>query len=514
MASKDLTVDKVVTQNHVRGFVQYGKPQPGNAPQFYGIANQYFFAQGIENPVRGSITPINWPSPQRLKSWDTVGQQVDPPDAGTYTLMLAMKHLAVPRAMVAVTCELSTILTVGRCKNPSDLNRGYDDFLYFLSQGLVSDNSHGDLMSSDSDDPNFSTLTVTTSDQYAAGPLYFGETAAAEVNANVIDVAYGYPNDCIGCQDGNERIYTLSLPVGASPSFQAEVNYSVDGGLTWALSNITGLGVVAQPSAIDVVGEFLVVLVNSANAYYYAELDPDTGAPGTWTAVTTGFVTAGKPNDLVVFSPTEVYICADAGYLYKLETVGAPVQVLSAGSATTQPLYRIHGDGTNIVAVGGVGAVVYSSNQGQTWALAQALPTNFSLRAISVRDSKLWFVGSGVGEAKVWYTANGGKSWSQIAIAGTAPTQINDIMFATAHIGYIAYDIAGPQGVIAYTVDGGNSWVTGQRRQATNLPVFDRANRLAVPNGVSGINANFLAVAGLAGDGSDGIILVGAANIL
>lgn len=514
MASKDLTVDKVVTQNHVRGFVQYGPPQPGNAPQFYGIANQYFFAQGIENPVRGSITPINWPTPQRYKDYSTVGQQIDPPDAGTYTLMLAMKHLAVPRAMVNVSCELTTILTVGRCKNPSDLNRGYDDFLYFLAQGLVSDNSQGDMMASDSDNPNFSTLTITTSDQYAAGPLYFGETAAAEINANVTDIAYGYPQNCQGCQDGNERIYALSQPVGSSPSFQAEVNYSVDAGATWNVSTITGLGVVAQPSAIDVVGEFLVVLVNSTNTYYYAELDVDTGAPGSWTAVTGGFVTAGKPNDMVVVSPTEVYIAADAGYIYKLETVGAPVAVLSAGSVTTQPLYRIHSDGTTIVAVGGVGAVVYSGNQGATWALAAVLPTNFSLRAISVRNEKLWFTASGVGEAKIYYTTNGGKSWTQITIAGTAPAQVNDIVFATAHIGYIAYDVAGPQGVIAYTVDGGNSWITGKQRQATTLPTFDRANRLAVPNGVSGVNANFLAVAGLAGDGSDGIILVGAANIV
>jgi hypothetical protein len=44
--------------------------------------------------------------------------------------------------------------------------------------------------------------------------------------------------------------------------------------------------------------------------------------------------------------------------------------------------------------------------------------------------------------------------------------------------------------------------------------VFDRANRVLIPNGESGINANYLTIVGLGGDGSDGIIIPGAANIV
>jgi hypothetical protein len=515
MAPVKLTANEVITQLNVRGFVQWGRPGPGVPAEYYGIRSQYFFVTGVENPVSGGISPINFPDPMRQKRWKQVGRSIDPPDIGTYTMSFAHRHGTVPRALGDVGCPVTTILEAGKCKNPSDVNRGYESYAYILSEGEVTDRSPGDMMSQDSDDPLMTELGISTSDQYPVGPLFFGEAATTEVNASVIDITYGYPADCVGCQYGNERIYALSLPVGASPSFQAEVNYSVDGGATWAVSNITGLGVVAQPSAIDVVGDFLVVLVSTAGAYYYAELDPDTGAPGAWTAVTTGFNASGGPNDLYVASPSDVYIAGNGGYIYKLESVGAPVTVLSAGTATTQPLYRISGDGTDlIVAVGGVGAVVSSANQGQSWALAQSLPTAFSLRAISVRDSTLWFVGSGVGEAYTYYTLNAGKSWTRFTIAGTTPTQINDIVFATPNVGYIAYDVAGPQGAIAYTIDGGDSWVTGKARQANNLPTFDRALRLAVPNGESGTNANYLAVGGLAGDGSDGIILIGAANIV
>lgn len=514
MAPVKLTANEVITQLNVRGFVQWGRPGPGVEAAYYGIKDQYFFVTGVENPVSGGITPINVPDPMRQKRWKQIGRSIDPPDIGSYTAGFLQRHGAVPRVLGDVGCPVTMILSAGKCKNPSDLNRGYESYLYFLSEGEVTDRSPGDLMSQDSDDPLMTELTINTSDQYAAGPLFFGEVAGAEINASVVDIAYGYPQDCAGCQYGNERIYALSLPQGASPSFQAEVNYSVDGGATWAVSTITGLGVVAQPSAIDVVGEYLVVLVSATGAYYYAELDVDTGAPGTWTAVTTGFNAAGGPNDLYVASPTEVYICGNGGYIYKLEVVGAPVVAVSAGTATTQPLFRIHGDGADlIVAVGGIGAVVSSANQGQSWALAAVLPTNYSLRAISVRDSTLWFVGSGVGQSKLYYTLNAGKSWVEFTVPAT-PTQINDIIFATPNIGYIAYDIAGPQGGIAYTVDGGNSWVTGKARQANNLPVFDRALRIAIPNGESGTNANYVAVGGLAGDGSDGIIIIGAANIV
>jgi hypothetical protein len=45
-----------------------------------------------------------------------------------------------------------------------------------------------------------------------------------------------------------------------------------------------------------------------------------------------------------------------------------------------------------------------------------------------------------------------------------------------------------------------------------NLPTFDDGLRLACPDDEPGISVNNLAIAGIAGNGTDGIILLGAAS--
>ena len=151
----------------------------------------------------------------------------------------------------------------------------------------------------------------------------------------------------------------IARPIGGSPTFQAEVLYSTDGGTTWTNVNITGLSASAVPSAIDIVGGYLVVLVNSADALYYATLDADTGAPGAWTAVTTGFVAAGSPNDLYVASPTEVWIVGDGGYIYRSRDITAGVAAVVTGTLTSANYRRIHGMDSTIVAVGESGQVQF-----------------------------------------------------------------------------------------------------------------------------------------------------------
>ena len=72
MPSK-LTADEVLTQQHVRGFVTYGRPRPGNQAKYYGVqGSQYFFVGGVSNPVQGGISPINVPDPYRRKAYRIV----------------------------------------------------------------------------------------------------------------------------------------------------------------------------------------------------------------------------------------------------------------------------------------------------------------------------------------------------------------------------------------------------------------------------------------------------------
>jgi hypothetical protein len=90
---------------------------------------------------------------------------------------------------------------------------------------------------------------------------------------------------------------------------------------------------------------------------------------------------------------------------------------------------------------------------------------------------------------------------------------MRDIVFATSEVGYFSHDTATPTARVFATWDGGNSF-TDSAPRILNMPTYNRANRLAVPAVDDSIAANNLAVAGLAGNGSDGILLLGVAGRL
>lgn len=510
-----LTADEVVTQQHVRGFIAYGDPQPGTVPEYYGIANQYFSVTGVSNPVSGGISPINMPDPRRRKRYKAVGRAVEPADFGEYELAIAHKHFTLPRALGAMDCPITVYLTVGRCSNPADLNRGYEDYLYLLANGEVTDRDNGDMFPMDSDEAVMTTLSVVTAEQYGVGRLNLNATAANEINAEGLDITYAPPRDCEGCEAGTQRIYSIHAPIGGSPTFQAEVQYTINGGQSWASANITGLAAGATPTAVAIMGNYIVVLVNSVNGYFWALLDEDTGAPGTWSQVTTGFAAGGNPNDIHVIAPNDAIIVGNGGYIYRLTDIGSGVTVLSAAAATTNALRRVHGNGEVIVAGGALGTVVYSLDRGVSWATVSAgSPTSANITAVAVKTDNHFWVGAGNGN--VWYTLNGGKTWMQDTETAPGATQIFDIVFATDHIGYCSYIVSGPAARLACTVDGGQSWVTGAPGRINGVfPTFNRGTRIATPqSGAPQTDANFLAITGLAGDGSDGVTYIAQANIL
>ena len=275
---------------------------------------------------------------------------------------------------------------------------------------------------------------------------------------------------------------------------------------------LSGLGGTADPTGIAVVGNFLIVLDTAGNGYYYAEINPLTGVPGTWTQVTSGFVASKAPNDIYVAGASEVYFAGDGGYIYKATDITAGVTAINAASATTADLQRIHGVDETIVAVGESGAIVVSTNRGATFATATTTPTSATVRAVWVLDAYRWWIGTSGG--KVYYTLAAGASWVEQTFSGAVV--IDDIVFATDEVGYVAARTATPAARLHTTYNGGANWsssaTTGNPR-ILNFPTFSRANRIAVPTDVPNVTAaNNVVLGGLSAGGTDGVIFQGIAN--
>lgn len=519
-----LSGDEIVTQGHIRIFRQPGGPGPERPLLYAGKQTQYLMVGGVNRAIRGSVSPIFVPDPSNRKRFRLVGRTEEAEEFSSFDLTALQKHGSIPFSLADLTCEQNVYLSVGACKDPSDFLRGWADMYYIFSGALATDNvDMGDLTGWDSDDQVEHQISYTVDAIYGVGKLSFGEKAGPQIDREAIDVVYGSNIECGDCgpaDDGTKRIYWLVTASGAgSPGLPGEIVYTVDGAATFAEATITGLGANAAPTAIDIVGDKLIVLVNSEDAYYWSTINAATGVPGAFTKVTSGFVAAGSPNDLYVLDSNNVFIVGDAGYIYKLAQVGDAVTVLSAATISTQTLNRIDGDGEDTIVIVGFGATIIKSvNRGATFATTTAAPvvgTN-NLQALAVVDKDRFWVGSSQGY--LYYTVNGGETWVQSRFSGDQAGTIYDIVFPTREVGYISHSTATPTARIFGTWSGGTTW-TNESPRFLNLPTFNRATRLAAPTVGSSTNgmttaSNTLAIGGLSGGGTDGIALIGLAAIL
>lgn len=509
----DITVDEILTHKHKRNFIQFGGASPINVCKYAGQDAQYLAIEGVTVPEQGGIDPMFVHDPRFIGKYKMIGRTISPPDLATATVIIREKHGAIPRQLLRHNCPFNLYEVSGICDDLSDFN-GWSDYVLIYSGAYVTDKDGGNRSGFDSDDAVEDTLSITLMDVYPVGTISFVERAATQIDREVVDTVYAPLNQCANCDPGDERIYAVTTPSGAgSPGLPAELVYTLDKGLTMYQQQIDSFGASEVPYAIDFVGKYLVVL--GADAYFYATVNPNTGVPDTFTKVTTGFVAAGSPKDMYVINPREVIFVGDGGYIYKSTDITQGVSVISAASVTAENLLRVKGHNDVIVAVGAAGTVLKSSDKGVTWAACVTYPTASQLQAVEVVTEAIIWVGSVNGY--MWYSMNGGESWVNKSFAGEGAGQIRDIHFPTSEVGFMSYSTSTPTARLYATWNGGANWVRNSDTtpRIINWPTFDSANRFATPNtNDAGVNCNNLAVAGLGGNGVDGILLIGQSEVM
>lgn len=505
--------NETYTQNYIRAFTQRGGPGPNNPVRYAGADEQYLMVGDISAPERGGINAINVQDPRVRGLYKRTGITIDAPDIPSNSITFKQRRGGLPWYKFRLNCPISIYESIGFCNDPSDPINGWES-LSVLSAGLATDKSYTGRTVFDGADETLAEIGFSwMGGVYDLGAITMGERGAADVTTEVVDIVYGAPVRCPDCgpaNDGSDWIYALQQTAGGSSAVVGKVLYSTDGGATWTASALTGLGVGVLVTAIDIVGSYLVVIAKSENAYYVSPINQLTGAPGSWTKVTAGFVSTKTPNDIFVLSPTEVFFAADGGYLYKSTNILAGVQVSDAGSATTADLLRIHGTSEVLVAVGASRAVK-SVNRGDSWATTTTNPTG-TVQAVAVLGPLAFYVGNSAG--LVQYTLDGGATWTTLTLPGATLAGIQDIVFPTLEAGWIATTRTGPTAALFATCFGGAIWGETNTSRIPSLPTFGRANRLAFPNVADpAVAANNLALAGLGGGLIDGIVLVGSAPV-
>jgi photosystem II stability/assembly factor-like uncharacterized protein len=133
------------------------------------------------------------------------------------------------------------------------------------------------------------------------------------------------------------------------------------------------------------------------------------------------------------------------------ETTAAAVFAIDSPKAAKSLMIDVVHAGKRLVAVGDRGHILYSDDQGTTWAQAK-VPTRQLLTAVFFADDQHgWAVGH---DAQILATTDGGLSWTQQFQDLKREAPLLDVWFKDASNGFAV----GAYGALIETTDGGKTW--------------------------------------------------------
>lgn len=495
------TFDPVKTA-YTRVFLIEGRARPDHVPAYKSTLRMMGISQGF-----GDIERIENPDPYEYGKFIEIGEIRGATERPTTSLegRMAMTLRSDLLKLARRGCAFDIQLHTGKCTDPSEFNV-FEKIIIFEGASLTSYSTEdlGALASGDNAVVN-ETGEMSGKEVYEVVPVSYGGAAGSIVTNEVVDVKICDSPSCGDCEtesDGCQKIYAITIAAGGSPTTPADIVYSPDGGTTWYAYDIDSLGAAENPDGVDCLAGYIVVVSNASASLHYAT-EITTIAPPDFTEVATGFVAGGEPN--AIFTKGSIaFICGDGGYIYKCVDPTAGVTVLDAGVAVLSNLFDIHAYSEDlVVAVGQDGAVVYTENGSTFSAATRPVGPAVTLNCVFAKSTLEWWVGASNG--RLYYTLDGGTTWTEKAFNGSGAGQVYDIEFPTASIGFLSHAAATPRGRILRSFDGGQSWKVSPERTGAVLPLTDRLNALAT----CPYDPNFVVGVGLNDNGTDGVILVG-----
>lgn len=485
-----------------RVFLIEGQARPDHEPDY----KSHFKAGAIEQDT-GESTRIEVPDPDRYGEFIEVGEiqgAVGRPTltlTGRYAQDLASDMLRLAKAR----CAFDIQVHLGSCTDPRD----FDQFskVVILERAKGNNWSTEDLgaLSSDEAAKVDETLNTSGREVYEFMPLNYVSKAGDVITNEVVDVVICDRASCGDCDDestGCSKIFAVTLAAGGSPSTPADVVFSLDKGLTWYAHDVEAFGASDDGSGLACLGTYLVVVSNDFGGLAYATLTEFDGTTDPeFTGVTTGFNASGAPNDIWSVG-NFAFVVGNGGYIYTMSEPTGGATVLDAGVAVSDNLNAVHALSKDFaVAVGNASSIVKIDGLSAE-EIAPPTGVEVNYNCVWVKSESEWFIGTSNG--KLYYTLDGGQSWSEKTFPGSGSGVVRDIQFAKDSVAYLSHSTSGSVGRILESVSGGNNWIVAPRNPGT-LPANDRVTALAAcPDDV-----NFVVGVGLADDGSDGYIVIG-----
>ena len=495
-------MSKPLISSYSRVFLVEGKARGDHKPAYMSCAK----IAGIDYGL-GDVERIECPSETQYGKFVEVAQTKGAVSRPSTTL--TGRYMSdVESTMLRLAkkgCSMDIQVHIGACQNPSIFN-DFDKAI--ILEGVQASNYGTDDLSAMSSDENGAvneTLDVSASEIYEVMKLGFGEQAGSVVTNEVVDVTLCDTVSCGDCADesqGCEKIYAITKTFGGSPATLPDIVFTINGGAVWVAHDIDSVTGSAEPTAVACIGDYVIV-AEPAGIHVVLKEDLNNTLDPTFTKVTTGFVALKGPIAIKSLG-NKAFIVGKGGYVYWCDLdPTAGVTVLNAGLATGWDLYAVDALDENFaVAVGDQSSVIKTDN-GTDWVSVTG-PTgiNIAYNCVAVKSIFEWWIGTSDG--RLFYTTDGGVTWTSKAFSGYGTGSVKDLVFATPSVGYLSHQTALTKGRILRTYDGGYSWVLLPEGTGS-LPAADKFNALAA----CAADVNFVVGVGLADTSSDGIIVFG-----
>jgi photosystem II stability/assembly factor-like uncharacterized protein len=487
-----------------RVFLIEGRARVDHQPQYYSFLRMTGLTQGF-----GDIERIEAPDPGQYGSFIEIGSIRGATARPTASLegIYAIDLLSEILRLAKKGCPVDVQVHFGSCTDPSSFN-SFKKAVVFEGATITnfSTDDLGALASGDNASIN-ETGDISGIEVFEVVPLGFSSVAGDLVTTEVVDVIIADAVSCGDCNeesDGASKIFAITVAAGGSPGTSPDILYSLDKGGAWYADDIDTLSTAQNATGVAKVGDYIVVISDSAASESYADFDDfdDVHHP-TWTEVTTGFVAGYTPKAIDAVG-NKAFIVGLDGAIYVTEDPTSGVTAISLGSVTAEDLLAVDMLNEDMaVAVGQSGTVVYTLN-GTTWNTTAAIPVGAGVHlycVLALTESE-WIVGTSNG--RLYYTLNAGDSWTQKAFPGSGTGIVYAIAESNKSVIYIAHTTAATAGRILRSYDGGYSW--NVLPEATgSIPANDRIVALAA----NGYDVNLVVGVGLGDTPPDGIIVIG-----
>jgi len=488
-----------------RVFILEGRARADHKPTYMSTVKA-----GSPSQSFGDVEKIEVPHPTQYDKFLEVGkirgaeENVTITLTGRYARDVKSEMLRMAKAL----CPVDIQINFGACKDPTAYN--VFDKKVLLEDAVLTNWGAEDFGALGSDerakiDEN---VDISAREIYEIVELTLGEKAGSIVTTELLDVVICDTASCGDCDEessGCDKFFAISTAAGGSGGTPPDVVFSLDKGVSWDAHDIETLGAAEVPSGIACLGSYLFVVSEETESQHYALLSEFDGSTDPdFTEIATGYVAGGGPRAVSVGS-AKAFIVGAGGYIYSTEDATAGVTVLDAGTIYTADYNDVDAFSDEFaVAVGDHGRIVKTAN-GTLWtSVASPIGVGVNFNAVEVISENYWLLGTSAGV--LYYTTNGGTSFTTKAFPGSGAGVIRDIESASESVFYMAHDTATPAGRVLRSINGGYDWYVLPEGSGV-IPANDQINAIAACQS----DADLFVGVGLADDASDGYVVLGSA---